>query len=486
MSRQDDIFKYLGIDKWHKAGYTGKGISILSMEQVKSQSKFPYVTAINGFGDDDNGHGSRVMEQMKIIAPDSNYFTCTKKGSVDDGSWKPLYLDYILKNNIPLVTTSKLSEVYVLGENREKYMQECIDNGTTFFVGAGNRSLMGRKDIFEEAKSEKYLTIGACEYNDGEAGKAFYSCEGEELDYMTIVGYGSESGTSFATNRFCAMCALVQQLFFERCGRTLYRHELEQFIRDNCKDMKTEGFDVQTGYGLFILPDPESVDVNRYISKYRESEKIVLKQQLINKDKYSLKCPYDMNAEFVVVHNTANDASAENEITYMESTSVSTSFHIAVDDVEAIQAIPFDRNAFHAGDGVEGNGNRKGIAVEICYSKSGGERFEKAKNNAIEVIADILIKRDWDITHVKKHQDFSSKYCPHRILDEGWEKFINQIQKRLEEKNMEEANKPSEWAKVAWEWGTKNGVCDGTNPKGTITREQVVQMLYNLLVKGGK
>lgn len=54
------------------------------------------------------------------------------------------------------------------------------------------------------------------------------------------------------------------------------------------------------------------------------------------------------------------------------------------------------------------------------------------------------------------------------------------------EKQIEEANKPSDWAKEAWEWGIKNKICDGTNPRGTITREQVVQMLYNFLGKGTK
>ena len=208
-----------------------------------------------------------------------------------------------------------------------------------------------------------------------------------------------------------------------------------------------------------------------------------IRQMLVSSSKYSIKCPYSMSPRYITIHNTANDASAKNEVSYMLSNPEKVSFHIAVDDVEVIQAIPVDRNAFHAGDGVNGEGNRKGIGIEICYSKTGGERFEKAKVNAIELITDILIERKWDITHVKKHQDFSGKYCPHRILDEGWDKFINQIQKRLEEKLM---NESSVWAKEAWEWGVKNKICDGTNPKGTITREQVVQMIYNFFVKGGK
>jgi len=38
---------------------------------------------------------------------------------------------------------------------------------------------------------------------------------------------------------------------------------------------------------------------------------------------------------------------------------------------------------------------------------------------------------------------------------------------------------PSDWAREAWEWGTANGITDGTNPQGAPTREQVVQLLYN-------
>ncbi|MDR2939552.1 MAG: N-acetylmuramoyl-L-alanine amidase [Clostridiales bacterium] len=38
---------------------------------------------------------------------------------------------------------------------------------------------------------------------------------------------------------------------------------------------------------------------------------------------------------------------------------------------------------------------------------------------------------------------------------------------------------PSNWAAPAWEWGERNSVTDGSNPRGSITREQAVQLLYN-------
>ena len=158
-----------------------------------------------------------------------------------------------------------------------------------------------------------------------------------------------------------------------------------------------------------------------------------IRQNLVNSSKYSIKCPYSMNAEFIVVHNTANDASANNEIAYMISNNNKVSYHYAVDDVEIVQGIPENRNAWHAGDGGNGQGNRKGLAIEICYSKSGGERFDKAEENAAEFIASKLKEKGWGIDKVKKHQDFANKYCPHRTLDYGWERFLNKIRNYLGE-----------------------------------------------------
>ena len=151
-------------------------------------------------------------------------------------------------------------------------------------------------------------------------------------------------------------------------------------------------------------------------------------KDLLPKEKYSLKCPYIMVPEIFVIHNTASDAPAKNEIAYMKNNNLQTSFHFAVDDVEVRQGIPIDRNAFHAGDGSRGTGNRKGIGVEICYSKSGGMRFEKAEERAAEFVAEKLIEFGWGIERVKKHQDFSGKYCPHRTLELGWERFLKKVE----------------------------------------------------------
>jgi len=205
-------------------------------------------------------------------------------------------------------------------------------------------------------------------------------------------------------------------------------------------------------------------------------------QNLAPTSKYSIKCPYTMTPEFIVVHNTANDASARNEVAYMIRNSNKVSFHYAVDDKEIVQGIPENRNAWHAGDGANGQGNRKGLSIEICYSKSGGQRFIEAEKLAAKFIAYKLKEKGWGIDRVKKHQDFSGKYCPHQTLNMGWQRFLDMVKSELDKLKggaaVSDKNVPSSWAKEAWEWAIKEGITDGTNPQGAITREQVVTMLY--------
>lgn len=153
-------------------------------------------------------------------------------------------------------------------------------------------------------------------------------------------------------------------------------------------------------------------------------------------NKISLKCPYSMNPDCIVIHNTANDAPAKNEISYMHSNNSNTSFHFAVDNIEIVQGIDLNRNTWNAADGVNGRGNRKGISIEICYSLSGGSRFEIAQKNAAELTAKLLKDYGWGIDRVMKHQDFSGKYCPHRTLDDyGWDYFLNLVKSFMAPEN---------------------------------------------------
>lgn len=80
-----------------------------------------------------------------------------------------------------------------------------------------------------------------------------------------------------------------------------------------------------------------------------------------------------------------------------------------------------------------GNGNMKSIGVEICYSKSGGSRYEKAEDNAVELTAYLLDLYKLPISAVKQHHYWSGKNCPHRIRANGtWNDFLKRVQFALD------------------------------------------------------
>jgi len=116
---------------------------------------------------------------------------------------------------------------------------------------------------------------------------------------------------------------------------------------------------------------------------------LVVIKNIVPTSKNKLKSPFSMKASRIVVHNTANDAPARNEIKYMVANNLEVSYHFAVDEKEEVQGLFSNRNEWHAGDG-NGKGNREGIGIEICYSKSGGSKFSDAEINASKLIAYIL------------------------------------------------------------------------------------------------
>lgn len=161
-------------------------------------------------------------------------------------------------------------------------------------------------------------------------------------------------------------------------------------------------------------------------------------KNLIPKGKYIKKCPYSMSPLGITIHNTANSASAENEIAYMTNNNSETSYHFAVDEKEAIQALPLDRNGWHAGDGATGTGNRRTIAIEICRSTSDDpELFAQAEENTAQLCAQLCKQHGWTTKDIYTHQHWSGKNCPHKTLELGWERFlvrVNQIMQDSDKK----------------------------------------------------
>lgn len=134
-------------------------------------------------------------------------------------------------------------------------------------------------------------------------------------------------------------------------------------------------------------------------------------------------------------HNTANTAPTAGDEAHarylqnIENTdSAYISVHLFVDDDSITQCVPLDEFCYHAGDG-DGDGNRKTIAIEICENRN----YEKAEENAQKLNAALLLT--YPNLKVFKHQDWSGKFCPRKILarPNGWQEFTAGIARLVDE-----------------------------------------------------
>jgi N-acetylmuramoyl-L-alanine amidase len=126
---------------------------------------------------------------------------------------------------------------------------------------------------------------------------------------------------------------------------------------------------------------------------------VTIVQRLLDRTTYNLKYKYGgaMTPMYVTIHNTANSAPAINEANYLNNRqdNVYISFHYAVDDIQALQLLPNNEAGWHAGDG-SGDGNKKSIGIEICYSTHSDVSLRnKSTLNGAQLAAQLLKQYGW-------------------------------------------------------------------------------------------
>lgn len=145
----------------------------------------------------------------------------------------------------------------------------------------------------------------------------------------------------------------------------------------------------------------------------------------------------------ITVHNTSNwskGANAINHANYLRNGGANkqVSWHYVIDKDRAVRCIPENETAWCAGDGGNGNGNRKTINIEICDNADGDIR--KATDNAVELCSIIL--RNHGITnasgHLFQHNHWTGKDCPYDIRRGNpydWNTFVSKVQEKLNGNN---------------------------------------------------
>lgn len=208
--------------------------------------------------------------------------------------------------------------------------------------------------------------------------------------------------------------------------------------------------------------------------------------QAMPANKKSLKQPYAMTPKYITIHNTSNSAPAKNEVSYMQGNNAQTGFHVAIDETYVIKCADFNRNTWHAGDGTYGTGNRQSIGIEICRSTGSLDLFKKAEQNCAEYVAKLLKEYGWDISRVKRHKDWSGKYCPHKTMDLGWERFVKMIQVELDKLNGKAPVTPNNPSSSVFKVGNYNSYVVTTDSLNVRSARNANSSLLTSIPKGTK
>lgn len=270
MDYKQQALDFLGVTLWHSKGYKGKGIIIVNGENVFEKNNQDVLAPL-GYASK-KGHGDNVLAHIRLVCPEATIVSCPINGSFSDKGYTSKGVDYIKSIQAHVYTDSSLGEALNAGEKMA--LQDIIDSGCIMCIASGND---GDKGLRGESQDDHYWAIGGVkpvyngkEYDFANIKRVTRSSYDKYLDFVTLAEILGVSGTSFCSPVFASMLALVQQAFIEKIGRRLTREEMFNFVKTNCIDTHEEGFDIETGYGLFVLPDPDTIKISDYVAEVHE------------------------------------------------------------------------------------------------------------------------------------------------------------------------------------------------------------------------
>lgn len=178
-------------------------------------------------------------------------------------------LQFIIDNKIDIVSSS------IGGVNHPNILElikKAKDQGTVFFNAIGNS---GKESTDTFVNTGEFIDVGAVGYSDKykEVDRHLYSSTGDKLEIMSFVldirdaededRVFSITGTSFSTPFLAGIIGLLKSYLKEK-NKMIYQNEVLELIKQYSMDLGEKGKDELSGYGLFILPQINRLDISRY------------------------------------------------------------------------------------------------------------------------------------------------------------------------------------------------------------------------------
>lgn len=424
-------FKELNITKWQEAGYTGKGIKIV----------------ILGVGEDAHHNGEWLMQSVAKNA-DIIELDCMH------GSWEEA-LETSIEIEADIICSSLVKGSWP--DKLEELSHKLYEKGCIMIDSADNHG----KEICRWPALSKYWFV-AGSYDEDEKDREGYSNFGAKLDFLMFTNFANKnkkgnyitiSHTSGSTQVPSGMVALLKEYY----GSSDFGpSEFEEVLKKYSIDLQKEGFDINTGHGLFILPEklPE-----KEVEIMNKPCKIIIHHSLT---KDGDVVDYDAMKRYHVNKKGWRDIG----------------YHYVIEKVGDSYKIIKGRDEKMIGAHTKGeNANSIGICLvgNFDIAPPTKEQLEKL----YELLQDIFKRHG--MLPIFGHCNFPDPKTGHRKTCPGTKFPMEEVIENMEgNKNVE----ISEWAKEAHAWVVSEDISDGTRPKDFVTREEMWTMLYRLNKKG--
>ena len=255
-SKNNHVRDFLGITAWHEAGYTGTRSLVASSEDFEEGGYHPKAT----------------FEIFREIAPGAS-LTYIHIADADG----------LAASGADVLFASLSAKTFPQASEWDKTVPDTL----AAFVSVGNDG-DDRANAYIHAA--KIYGVGAVRliYDTLVGGvppegavprviPAEYSSTSDEVDFCGVTDLYLASGlrfngTSCACPVVAGMAALVNDFFIARTGRPLKTFKMYRFLRECCTPVDAPADKV--GWGLPILPPPESIDIWRYADMYKDDDKI--------------------------------------------------------------------------------------------------------------------------------------------------------------------------------------------------------------------
>lgn len=272
-----------GVQAFHDAGYYGSRVYAGTGECWNINGYNPDRLIVDPLGRGTIGgtdtHAVHTASVFFQVAPQAHLVMLNWGGTFKgDGSYSSHFfddsVDVIEKYNI---ADSFCSFTHSGNTNYFNDMSKKLQELQTFksFWSAGNADTDSYSKVMQV---DEVFGVGAYRIMvDGQIVLEHFSSESEYLDFaapdMIYTNINADSadascapntGTSFSSPWLCGMACLVDDFFIDKTGKPLTIQAMYQFLKDYSMDIGDEGFDVETGFGAPCLPNPYSIDIEKY------------------------------------------------------------------------------------------------------------------------------------------------------------------------------------------------------------------------------